>query len=85
MVRIELHHEFKKSVKKRDKFLKERVKKQITKIKENPEIGDFLKGDKKGVRKIYIPSFRLLYRYHKEENKIELIDFDNRDKIYRKK
>lgn len=65
----------------RDKKTKERILKQIRKIIENPEIGDFLNYEK-GIRKIYIPPFRLLYSY--KNDKIYLLDFDNRDKIYRK-
>jgi len=68
----------------KDKTTKIRLWKKISKIIEDPTIGDFLKNNKKGVRKICIPPFRLLYRYHKEGDRIELIDFDNRDKIYRK-
>ena len=83
---IDRSKSFDKAVKRlKDKTTKIRLWKQISKVIEDPNVGDFLKNDKKGVRKIYIPSFRLLYRYHNEENKIELIDFDNRDKIYQKK
>ena len=37
----------------------------------------------KGTRKIYIPPFRLLYAY--KDNKIYLLDFDHRSKIYKKR
>lgn len=74
--------EFIKQTKKiRDKMLKERIFKQISKIIENPTVGDLLSHEK-GVRKIYIPPFRLLYAYR--DNKIYLLDFDHRDKIYKK-
>ncbi len=77
--------EFEKAIKKiKDSKTKERVKKQIRKIIESPETGDFLKyGNNE--RKIYIPPFRLLYSYDKRKNIIYLIDFDNRDKIYKKR
>ncbi|MBS3055994.1 MAG: type II toxin-antitoxin system RelE/ParE family toxin [Candidatus Aenigmarchaeota archaeon] len=75
--------EFDKQTKKiKDRQLKERILKQLTKIIENPEIGDFLSHEK-SVRKIYIPPFRLLYVYR--NNKIYLLDFDHRDKIYKKR
>lgn len=78
---------FDKGVKKysKDKLTMERLKKQIKKIIENPEIGDFLKGERKGERKIYIPPFRLLYAYDKDKNILYLLDFDKRDRIYNKK
>ena len=66
----------------KDKKTRERIFKNIKKIIENPETGDFL-GYEKGVRKIYIPPFRLLYAF--KDNKIYLLDFDHRDKIYKKR
>lgn len=85
MVEVIREPKFDKNIKKiKDNKLKERVKKQIKKIIENPETGDFLKY-RKNERKIYIPPFRLLYAYDKKENKLYLIDFDKRDKIYKKK
>lgn len=70
---------FKKNFKKiKDKILKERIIKQISKIKENPEIGKPMMHTRKGTREIYIPPFRLSYKlkgnivyildlYHKDE------------------
>lgn len=75
--------EFVKQTKKiKDKRTKERIFKQIKKIIENPEKGDFLSYEKR-VRRVYIPPFRLLYIY--EDNKIYLLDFDHRDRIYKKR
>ncbi len=78
---------FEKYVKKykKDRLTIERLQKQIQKIVENPEIGNFLTGNKKGERKIYIPPFRLLYAYDKKEDILYLLDFDKRDIIYKKK
>lgn len=78
---------FDKNVKKykKDREIIKRLDNHIRKIIENPEIGDFLKGQKKGERKIYIPPFRLLYAYNKNEDTLYLLDFDHRDIIYRKK
>ena len=74
---------FDKSVKKykKDKITMKRLRNQIKKILSNPEIGDFLRGEKKGERKIYIPPFRLLYAYKKD--KLYLLDFEHRDKVYK--
>jgi len=72
----------KRTEKIKDKLTKERIFKQIKKIITNPEIGDFLNYEK-GVRKIYIPPFRLLYAY--KNNKLYLLDFDHRDRIYKKR
>jgi len=83
MVELIYGSSFEKNIKRiKDKKIKERVKKQILKIIENPELGKFLIGERKGERKIYIGPFRLLYAY--KYNKIYLIDFDKRDRIYKK-
>lgn len=75
--------EFIKGTKKiKDKQIKERIFKQIKKLIKNPESGDFLNYEK-GVRKIYIPPFRLLYA-HKDDI-LYLLDFDHRDRIYKKR
>ncbi|MBU1245538.1 MAG: type II toxin-antitoxin system RelE/ParE family toxin [Nanoarchaeota archaeon] len=84
MVEIIPGSSFEKGIKRiKDKKIKERVKKQILKLIENPESGKFLIGERKGERKIYIGPFRLLYAY--KDDKIYLIDFDKRDRIYKKK
>ena len=66
----------------KDRKTRERIFKHIKRIIDNPERGDFLSHEK-GVRKIYIPPFRLLYAF--EGNRIYLLDFDHRDKIYKKR
>jgi len=76
--------EFDKALKHiKNKFLKERISKQVKKIIGNPEIGEFLKY-RKFERKIYIKPYRLIYSYDKKKNIIYLLDFDKRDKIYKK-
>lgn len=84
MVEIVRQRKFERKIKKiKDSKLKERIKKQIKKIIKNPEIEDFLR-HRKCERKVYISPFRLLYAYDKKKNKLYLIDFDKRDKIYKK-
>jgi len=84
MVEVIVTDLFKHAIKHiKNNSLKERINKHIENIINNPEIGKFLKY-RKFERKIYIPPYRLIYFYNKEENKIYLLDFDKRDKIYRK-
>lgn len=47
----------------KDNLLKEKIIKQIEKIKINPEVGKPMKYNKKGTRELYIPPFRLSYMY----------------------
>ncbi len=86
-MRVIRTNSFSKNVKryKKDKALISRLRKQVNKIAENPEIGDFLRGEKKGERKIYISPFRLLYSYDKKRDILYLLDFDKRSRIYKKK
>ncbi len=74
--------EFAKQIKKiKDKKTREKIFKHIKKLIKNPESGDLL-NHAKGLRKIYVPPFRLLYSY--KNNVIYLMCFDHRSKIYKK-
>ena len=72
---------FKRAVSKiNDSSLKERVKKQIKKIIQNPEAGKPMRYARKGTREVYLKPFRLSYAYIKEENKIILLDLYHKKK-----
>ena len=74
MVEVRFADVFKKLFVKPDNFLKEKIKKQIKKIINNPEIGKPMKHDKKGIRELYVKPFRLSYAYFKEKDLIILLD-----------
>nr|QNO49382.1 hypothetical protein ICHGDBFH_00037 [Methanosarcinales archaeon ANME-2c ERB4] len=57
----------------------ERVKNQIKKILENPEIGKPMRYARKGTRELYMGSFRRSYAYLKDENKIIFLDLYHKD------
>ena len=59
--------------------IKERIKNQIKKILENPEIGKPMRYARKGTRELYTGSFRLSYAYLKNENKIIFLDLYHKD------
>ena len=63
----------------RDNTMKERIKKQILKIINNPEIGKPMKYSRKNTREVYVQPFRLSYLYVKEENKIVFLDLYHKD------
>jgi len=55
---------FKKDFKKiKDKSIKEKIIKQVSKIKGNPDIGKPVRFDRKGTRELYIPPWRLSYKF----------------------
>ncbi len=75
MVRTRYHSKFKKTFSKiKDKTTKEKIIKQIIKIKDNPEIGKPMRYARKGTREVYIKPYRLSYAYIKKENIIALLD-----------
>ncbi len=80
MVTAEFEKTFQKLFSKiKDLALKEKLIKQITKLKENPELGKPMRYARKGTREIYIAPFRLSYMYKKEEQKITLLDLYHKD------
>jgi len=57
---------FKKDFKKiKNKAIKEKIIKQVSKIKENPGIGKPMMYGRKGTRELYIAPYRLSYKYEK--------------------
>jgi len=80
MVRIIYDDNFKKIFSKiKDNSFLEKIKKQIKKIIENPEVGKPMRNVRKRTKEVYIKSFRLSYVFHKERSTIEFLD------IYHKK
>lgn len=63
----------------RDAGLKERVKRQIATIIENPETGKPMRYARKGTREVYVPPFRLSYEYLGQENKIVVLALYHKD------
>lgn len=69
---------FKNKFKKiKDKILKERIIKQVSKIKENPEVGKPMRYIRKGTRELYISPFRLSYKF--ENNTVYILDLYHKD------
>jgi mRNA-degrading endonuclease RelE of RelBE toxin-antitoxin system len=71
---------FDKTIRKiKDISMQEHIKKQTKKIIENPETGKPMRYSMKGLREVYVGSFRLSYHYSKEDNTIMFIDFYHKD------
>ena len=63
MVKLIFDPDFKKDFKKiKDKSVKEKIIKQVSKIKDNPEIGKPMRFNRKGTRELYISPWRLSYK-----------------------
>lgn len=63
----------------KDAGLKNKVKKQILKVVENPECGKPMRFARKDTREVYVPPFRLSYAYLKEEDKIIFLALYHKD------
>ncbi len=80
MVKISFDDKFKATFSKlKDSSTKERIIKQIEKIKNNPEVGKPMRNVRKGTREVYIGAFRLSYFYFKEKDEIVIFDFYHKD------
>jgi len=80
MVTAEFNSDFQKSFSKiKDSTLKEKIIKQIEKLKENPELGKPMRYVRKGTRELYVSPFRFSYIYVKEQNKIIILDLYHKD------
>jgi len=80
MVRVVFTEEFKLIFSKiKDSLLKEKIIKQVEKIKTNPEVGKPMRYNRKGTRELYIKPFRLSYSYLPDQDLVYILD------IYHKK
>jgi len=63
VVEVIFDPDFRKDFKKiKDNSTKEKIIRQISKIKDNPKIGKPMKYGRKGTRELYISPFRLSYK-----------------------
>lgn len=69
---------FKKDFKRiKEKSIKEKIIKQISKIKDNPKIGKPMRYGRKGTRELYVSPYRLSYRA--ERNLIYILALYHKD------
>lgn len=80
MVTVAYDPSFEKKVRKiKDQLLKLKVKKEILKIIDSPEIGKPMRYGRKGTREVYISPFRSSYLYIKNDEKIVFLDLYYKD------
>ena len=80
MVTIAYDPSFEKNVRKiKEQLLKLKVKKEILKIIDSPEIGKPMRYGRKGTREVYISPFRSSYLYIKNDEKIVFLDLYHKD------
>ena len=64
----------------KDELTRTKIKKQIKKISESPEIGKPMRNVRKGTREVYISPLRLAYSYNKEKNIIYVLDLYHKNR-----
>ena len=64
----------------KDELLRTKIKKQIKKISENPEVGKPMRHVRKGTRELYIKPFRLSYLYNATDKIVYILDLYHKDK-----
>ena len=81
MLNIDYKKDFLKVISKiKNESNKIKIKKQVEKIIENPEIGKPMRYGRKGTREVYVIPYRLAYSYSSSENKIIFLDIYHKDK-----
>ena len=80
MVEILFEDNFQKTYSKlKDQSIKTKIKKQIQKITDNPEVGKPMRYERKGTREVYVNPFRIAYVYLPDENKVIFLDLYHKD------
>ncbi len=81
MVIVSFDEHFQKRFSKiKDNSIKEKIVKQIEKLKANPEIGKPMRFNRKGTREVYISPFRLSYLYDYAKQIVYILDLYHKDK-----
>ncbi|MCX6698607.1 MAG: type II toxin-antitoxin system RelE/ParE family toxin [Methanomicrobiales archaeon] len=80
MVTVAYSTRFERCVRKiRDTSQKERVKAQIIRIVQDPEIGKPMRWGRKNSREVYVPPYRLSYCYDKKNDTLIFLAFYHKD------
>lgn len=75
---------FNKQLRKLEKQIQKKVNSEIENLKNDPQIGEKLKGILSDCWRIEIDTkYRLVYRIHSSQNRIELIFIGLRKKVYK--
>lgn len=80
MLSIEYKKDFLRKISKiKDQAFKTKIKKQVEKIVENPEIGKPMRYSRKYSREVYIKPYRLAYAYIPSEKKLIFLRLYHKD------
>ncbi len=73
-----------KKIGKKNLLLFQRIQKKIAEIIENPNRYKPLRYDMKGIRRVHLDPFVLIFSVNENEKCVEFLDIDHHDNIYRR-
>jgi len=77
---IEYKKDFLKIISKiKDNAFKEKIKKQVEKIIENPDTSKPMRYERKDTREVYVMHYRIAYSYISAEDKIIFLEIYHKD------
>lgn len=79
--RSDLFREKYKSLTKKDNGLRDKLKKKMQQILENPESHDMKSYNLKGIYSVHVNPYVILYRI--KNDTVEFVNVDHHDKVYR--
>lgn len=82
-MRIAYHKNFKKDFKKLPPVIQQKTEEVIRKLADDPHAGKPLSGGLKGLRRIRIGDYRLVYEFRKKEIILYLLRISIRSDVYR--
>ncbi|MEX2028158.1 MAG: type II toxin-antitoxin system RelE/ParE family toxin [Candidatus Curtissbacteria bacterium] len=62
---------------------KKKVVKGIDKLEVNPHLGEKLKGQYEGLMKLKVWPYRIIYRFTKSKNLVEIVTIGHRQGVYK--
>ena len=71
---------------KKDDLVYRQVLKKIEEVISSPDVEHYknLRYDMKDKKRVHVGHFVLVFKFVKEESKVEFLDFDHHDKIYKR-
>ena len=71
---------------KKDELVYRQVLKKIEEVISSPDVEHYknLRYDMKDKKRIHVGHFVLVFKFVKEESRVEFLDFDHHDKIYKR-
>lgn len=84
MIAITFSREAKKILSKLNSADRDKISKALNKIITDPLVGEKLKGEYKGLFKLYAWPYRVIYGFHPKEEIVVIVTIGHRQGVYKK-